>query len=144
MTYVVTGSNDEIIAEFNTLKPRKAAGPEQQAQTTCLLNSFYILIRNAFGGYDYLIPRFKVLPEEQAGFRQNCCTLDQVALLTEDIEVNSFDKKLKTGVVLVDLSAAYDTVWHRRLTLKLLRTILSKEMIRVIISMISKHGFRGW
>jgi len=28
MTYVVTGSNDEIIAEFNTLKPRKAAGPD--------------------------------------------------------------------------------------------------------------------
>ena len=62
-----------------------------------------------------------VLPKEQAGFRPNRCTIDQVALLTEDIEA-SFDKKLKSGVVLVDLSATYDTVWNRGLTLKLLRT----------------------
>ena len=71
-----------------------------------------------------------VLPEAQAGFRPNSCTLDQVALLNEDIEA-SFDKKLKAGVVFVDLSAAYDTVWHRVLTLKMLRTIPSREMERV-------------
>ena len=57
-----------------------------------------------------------VLPKEQASFRPNHYTLDQVALLQP-----SFDKKLKTGVVLVDLSAAYDTIWHCGLTLKLLK-----------------------
>jgi len=56
--------------------------------------------------------------------------------LTEDIEA-SFDKKLKTGIALVDLPAAYDSVEHRGLTLKLLRTIPSKEMVHVINSMIS-------
>jgi len=35
----------------------------------------------------------------------------------------SFDKKLKAGIVLANLSAAYDTVWHPGLILKLLRTI---------------------
>ena len=69
------------------------------------------------------------LPEEKAGFRLNRCTLDQVALLTEDIEA-SFDKKLKASAVFVDLSTAYDTVWHRGLILKLLRIIQSKEMVR--------------
>ena len=38
----------------------------------------------------------------------------------------------------VDVCAAYDTVWHRVLTLKLLRTLPSKEMVRVIMSMISQ------
>ena len=37
----------------------------------------------------------------------------------------------------VDLSAAYDTVWLRGLTLKLLRILPSKEMAHVIMSMIS-------
>ena len=61
-------------------------------------------------------------------------------LLTEDIEC-SFDKKPKAGVVLVDLSAAYDTIWHRGLTLKLLKTLPSKDMVRVIMSMISQRRF---
>ena len=61
-------------------------------------------------------------------------------LLTEDIECD-FDKKLKAGAVFLDLSAAYDTVWHRGLTLKLLRTLPSKEMVRVIMSMISQQRF---
>ena len=61
-----------------------------------------------------------VFPKEQAGFtRQGRCTLDQVVLLTEDIET-SFDKRMKASIVLVDLSAVYNTVWHRGLTLKLL------------------------
>ena len=63
-----------------------------------------------------------------------------MALLTEDIEA-SFDKKLKPGVVLVDLLAAYDTVWNCGLTLKLLKTVLSKEMARTIIGIISQHRF---
>ena len=75
-----------------------------------------------------------VLPKEQAGFRPNHYTLDQVSLLQP-----SFDKKLKTGVVLVDLSAAYDTICHCGLTLKLLKTIL--EMVRTIIGMISQCHF---
>ena len=48
-----------------------------------------------------------ILPEEQAGFRSNRQTLDQVALLTENIEF-AFSKNMKAGTVLVDLSAAYE------------------------------------
>ena len=91
--------------------------------------------------YNRIIPVVEsILPKEQAGFRQGRCTLDQVALLTEDIE-KTFDNRMKAGTVLVDLSAAYDTVWHRGLTLKLLRTIPSKEMVRVIMGMISQRRF---
>ena len=79
-----------------------------------------------------------VLPHEQAGLRPNRYTLDQVALLAEDIE-NAFDKK--NGIVLVDLSAAYDTLWHRGLTLKLLETIPSKQMVRAIMNMIQNRHF---
>ena len=56
------------------------------------------------------------LPAEQAGFRKGRCTQDQVLKLTQDIEA-SFDDGDKVGAVLVDLMAAYDTVWHTGLKL---------------------------
>ena len=52
------------------------------------------------------------LPREQAGFRRGRSTVDQVTLLTQDLE-DSFQAKAKAGVVLLDLTVAYDTVWHR-------------------------------
>ena len=49
---------------------------------------------------------------------------------------------MKAGTVLVDLSSAYYTVCHRGLTLKLLQVIPSKDMVRMIMSMITQRRFR--
>ena len=54
-----------------------------------------------------------VLPKEQAGFCPGRSSQNQVVSLTEDIECafdKKFDKKLKAGIVFVDLFAAYDAV----------------------------------
>jgi hypothetical protein len=58
------------------------------------------------------------LSPDQAGFRRNRSTCDQVAALTTYIE-NGFQQQLKTGTVFLDLTAAYDTVWHTGLLAKL-------------------------
>ena len=49
------------------------------------------------------------LPATQAGFRSGRSTVDQIVHLTDDIE-NGFEERKKAGLVLVDLTAAYDTV----------------------------------
>ena len=49
------------------------------------------------------------LPPEQAGFRRGRSTVDQVTLLTQDIE-DSFQANEKAGAVFLNLTAAYDTV----------------------------------
>ncbi|KAL7864615.1 hypothetical protein AOLI_G00160350 [Acnodon oligacanthus] len=59
---------------------------------------------------------------------------------TEDIE-DSFQDNEKAGVVFLDLTATYDTVWHRGLHLKLLRTILDRHMVRFIREMLVNHSF---
>ena len=46
---------------------------------------------------------------EEAEFRRNHSTCEQVAALTTHIE-NGFQRQLKTGAVFLDLTAAYDTV----------------------------------
>ena len=80
------------------------------------------------------------LPHEQAGFRKGRSIVDQVTLLTQDIE-DWFEAKKTAGAVLVDLTAAYDTVWHRGLTLKLLRMLPDRHMVHFIVELISNRSF---
>ncbi|KAJ4939523.1 hypothetical protein JOQ06_028971, partial [Pogonophryne albipinna] len=80
------------------------------------------------------------LPREQAGFRCGRSTADQVTLLCQDIE-DSFQDNEKAGVVYLDLTAAYDTVWLRGLHLKLLRTIPDRHTVKFIMETLSNRSF---
>jgi len=73
------------------------------------------------------------------GFRHGGSTVDQVTLLTQDIE-DSFSTR-KAGAVFVVLTAAYDIVWHRGLTCKLLRLIPGRHMVHMIMEMVGNRSF---
>ena len=81
-----------------------------------------------------------LLPREQAGFRRERSTVDQTVLPTQNME-DSFEVKKKAGAVFVDLTAAYDTVWHRGLTCKLLRLLPDKHMVRMIMELVRNRSF---
>ena len=81
------------------------------------------------------------LPPQQAGFRHGRSTTDQVTLLTDDIEAG-FEAKQKVGVVLVDLTAAYDTVWLRGLYLKLLRMVPDVHMVSFVMELLTNRSFK--
>ena len=66
--------------------------------------------------------------------------MDQVTLLTQEIE-DSFSAKKKAGTVLVDLTAAYDTVWHRGLACKLLRFIPDRHLVKFITELVRNRSF---
>ena len=66
--------------------------------------------------------------------------MDQVVLLTQNIE-NSFEAKKKAGAVFVNQTAAYDTVWHRGLTCKLLRLLPDKHMVQMIMELVRNRSF---
>jgi len=63
-----------------------------------------------------------LLSPDQAGFRKGRSTCDQIAALTTFIK-NGFQQNLKTGAVFLDLTAAYDTVWHTALLYKLSKSM---------------------
>ena len=65
--------------------------------------------------------------------------MDQVVLLTQNIE-DSF-KATKAGTVFVDLTAAYDTVWHLGLNCKMLKLLPNKHTIRMIIELVRNRSF---
>lgn len=81
------------------------------------------------------------IPKEQAGFRPNRGSVEQVLALTTFIE-NGFQKNLKTFVIFVDLSSAYDTVWRQGILLKLSRIIPCKKMINIFNDMLSNRRFQ--
>ena len=81
-----------------------------------------------------------LFPKEQAGFRNGKSTIHQVVLLTQNI-ADYFEAKKKTGTVFVDLTAAYDTVWHRGLTCKLMRLLPDKHMVRTIMELVRNRSF---
>jgi len=43
--------------------------------------------------------------------------------------------------VFIDLTAAYDTAWHRGLSCKLLRLLPDKHMVRMIMEMVGNRSF---
>ncbi|KAJ8353631.1 hypothetical protein SKAU_G00211980 [Synaphobranchus kaupii] len=121
------------------LKPNKPVeDPKAYRPILLLCVPFKILERLIHSRIDPVVD--PQLPREQASFRRGRSTVDQVTLLVQDIK-DSFQDNQKAGVVLLDLTAAYDTVWHRGLHLKLLRTIPDRHMVRFIMDMLSNRSF---
>ena len=88
---------------------------------------FKILERLIYARVETIID--PLLPQEQACFPHGRSAVGQVTLLTQDIE-DSFSAKKKAGAVFVDLTASYDTVWHRGLICKLLRLLPDRHMVQ--------------
>ena len=81
----------------------------------------------------------KLIPE-QAGFRPRKSCTSQLLNLTEHIE-DGYVKRLITGAVFVDLSAAYDTVNHRRLLSKVLEITGDVHLTDLIRTMLESRRF---
>ena len=82
----------------------------------------------------------KLIPE-QAGFRPGKSCTSQLLNLTERIE-DGYEKRLITGAVFVDLSAAYDTVnMHRRLLSNVLEMTGDVQLTDLIRTMLENRRF---
>ena len=120
-------------------KPTKPVGnPKSYRPISLLCVPYKILERLIYARVEPLID--PLLPKEQAGFRRVKSTVDQVDLLIQNIE-DFFQAKKKAGAVFVNITAAYDTVWHRGLTCKLLRLLPDKHMVRMIMELVRNRSF---
>ena len=120
-------------------KPGKPVGdPKSYRPISLLCVPYKILERLIYARVEPLID--PLLPKEQAGFRRGKSTIDQVVLLTQNIE-DSFEAKKKASAVFINLTAAYDTVWHRGLTCKLLRLLVDKHMVKMIMELVRNRSF---
>ena len=82
-----------------------------------------------------------LLIPQQAGFRpgKSCCS--QVLNLTQHIE-DGFEFGQITAAAFVDLTAAYDTINHRRLRAKLVMLTDDVQLTKFIRTMLSNRRFK--
>lgn len=122
------------------LKPGKPTDNPASYRPIALLSSAYKLLERLV--LNRIGPKLlQKIPIEQAGFRPQRSTTDQVLSITTYIEAG-YQRKLKTSVAFIDLSAAYDTVWKDGLIYKLLKIIPCKATARLINTMLSSRNFR--
>lgn len=80
------------------------------------------------------------LIKEQAGFRKGKSCTGQLLNMTQFIE-NGFEKKYITGVALIDLTAAYDTVSHRILLEKIYNLTRDKGFMQIIQALLQHRRY---
>ena len=134
--YPQTWKHAKVIA---ILKPGKPATDPSSYRPISLLCCLYKLLERII--LTRLTPTLnRTIPVEQAGFQQNRSTTEQVIALTSYIEAG-FERKEKTGTVLIDLSAAYDTVWTGGLMLKLAKIIRCRKTLKLLQQMTGPRKF---
>ena len=60
--------------------------------------------------------------------------------MNQDI-VDCFEDKKKAGMVFIDLTAAYNTVWHQNLACKLLRFLPDRHMVKMMMELFYNRRF---
>jgi len=121
------------------LKPGKDPEKPESYRPISLLCTSYKLFEKLL--LNRLAPSVEdQLIEEQVGFRKGRSCCGQVLNLVQFIE-DGFEKKLKTGIVLVDLRAAYDTVNHRSLLMKMANMGINGHMVNILRHLLNNRRF---
>lgn len=81
-----------------------------------------------------------VLPNFQFGFRPHHSTCHQVVRITKHIK-EGFRGKLSTGMFLLDIEKAFDTVWHDGLIYKMCHKNFPIYQVRIVRSFLSDRTF---
>ena len=94
---------------FHPKSNKPIADPKDYRPISLFCVPFKILDRLIYARVKPIID--SLLPRGQAGFLCGRSTVDQVTLLTQEIEDSVSDKK-KAGAGFVNLTATYNTVWY--------------------------------
>lgn len=87
-----------------------------------------------------VIDERRLIPDHQFGFRIKHSTIDQVHKITDVIEKALEEKKICCGVFL-DVSQAFDKVWHEGLEHKL-QLLLPRQLFLILRSYLTERLFR--
>ena len=87
-----------------------------------------------------IIARDNLIPSHQFGFREHHSTVDQIHRITDTIE-KALESKKVCSAIFLDVSQAFDKVWHKGLMIKLRKT-LPKSYCDFLQSYLSDRYFR--
>ena len=83
----------------------------------------------------------QLLSRHQSGFRPGDSTINQLLSITNDI-FESFEEGFETRAVFLDISKAFDKVWHDGLIFKLRKNGINGNLLDVIIDFLKNRHQR--
>ena len=82
-----------------------------------------------------------LLSPKQSGFRPGDSCINQLLSITHDI-FNSFDNSLEVRGIFLDISKAFDNVWHDGLIYKLKHKGIKEKLLCLLINFLKNHQQR--
>ena len=90
--------------------------------------------------YDFLTEN-DLLSPNQSGFRSGDSCINQLLSINHEI-LNAFDKGLEVRGIFLDISKAFDKVWHDGLTFKLRQNGITGDIINILQDFLRKRKQR--
>ena len=81
------------------------------------------------------------MPDVQFGFRKNHSATLQLLRIKKHIKLN-LNKKNSTGMVMLDIQRAFDSVWHNGLIYKLIQLNFPLHLIKILSSFLKNRTFK--
>lgn len=123
------------------LKSGKAPSDPRSYRPISLLNSIgKILEKIVYKRLIKFVEEKNLLPNQQFGFRRGHSTIHQATRIKQFIRNNQFQGK-STGVVLLDIEKAFDSIWHDGLIYKLIKMKIPTYLMRLINAFIRNRHF---
>lgn len=134
-------SNFKTAKVIPILKSGKASSDAHSYRPISLLNATgKILEKLIYNRLTTFIEDKKLLPPVQFGFRRGHSTVHQAARIKQFIANNKKINK-STGMILLDIEKAFDSVWHDGLIYKMIQMRFPVYIIKIIDSFIRKRNF---
>lgn len=123
------------------LKPGKQSNDPKSYRPISLLSCtskvFERLIKFKLNDFIY---DNNIYPPQQFGFREQHSTVQQVNRITKHVRSN-FNFQKSTGLVLLDVEKAFDSVWHNGLIYKMITFNFPLYLIKIVQSFLTDRYF---
>lgn len=123
-------------------KPNKPKDSPSSYRPISLLSSISkILEKVVKDKLTEFIEENNVIPPQQFGFRREHNTIQPLVRI-KNLVNSKFESGESTGMVLLDIQAAFDSVWHEGLIFKMIKCNFPTELIKIVQNYLTNRSFR--
>ena len=72
-----------------------------------------------------------IIPNHQFGFKEKCATIHPLTILTSNVQTAKHEN-LKSAALFLDITKAFDSVWHKGLLYKLKKVDTPDHLIHLL------------
>ncbi|KAF0703491.1 putative RNA-directed DNA polymerase, partial [Aphis craccivora] len=124
------------------LKPGKNKHTTEGYRPITLLNTMTKIMEKIINlRLIWFLEKNEILSKEQSGFRHSRSTMDNLITIKTEIE-NAFKHKQILGMISLDITKAYDSVWRHRILSLLSKILTNGNMFKYITNFLKERQFQ--